>query len=69
MRNNSEKSNKTKMSVLLTLKLDIDQLIYCLGEEMSICSDSVRNTMKPRYNELSNKRRELKHLLSQYPNN
>ena len=45
---------------------DIDQLIYCLGEEMSICSDSIKNGMKHMYYNIAHNGKELKYMIYQY---
>jgi len=48
------------------LDKDIDQLIYCLGEEMAVCSDAIKQQMKPKFAEISQNAKELKFLIVQY---
>jgi len=45
---------------------DIDTLIYCLGEEMNICSEPIRNNMKSKFTEVSQNSAHLKRLINDY---
>ncbi len=48
------------------LQLEIDQLIYCLGEEMGVCTENIKAEMKPKYAEINQSAKELKYLFTQY---
>lgn len=55
-----------KISDTRYLDKDIDQLVFCLGEEMGVCSENIRQDLKPKYTEISQGGKELKFLISQY---
>eukprot|EP00026_Physarum_polycephalum_P007583 Phypoly_transcript_07646.p1 GENE.Phypoly_transcript_07646~~Phypoly_transcript_07646.p1 ORF type:complete len:406 (+),score=46.82 Phypoly_transcript_07646:315-1532(+) len=62
----SQEEKFNKIADFRSVDTAIDQLIFCIGEEMRICSDVIRNSMEHKYHEVTRHTAELKQLLSQY---